>query len=115
MEFRSFCGDFGFYFKGDENLLKVLIRGLMFSWCRDFFGCFVREQVDGGRIVRRFLVFQKRDVGDGSENGVKVDRCENKFGDVIVRSKGKRGVRDSFQVFSSCRWVDFGIYFWNME
>lgn len=57
MELRSLCGDFGLYPKGDENLLKVLTRGLMFPWCRDPSGCFVREQVDGGRTVRRPPVF----------------------------------------------------------
>lgn len=33
-------------------------------------------------------------LGGGSENGAKVDRFESRFGDVIARSKGKRGQRE---------------------
>lgn len=41
-------------------------------------------------------------LGDGSENGAKVDRFEGRFGDVIAGSKGKRGARENDRVSGSC-------------
>lgn len=53
-------------------------------------------------------------LGENSENGPKVDRLENRFEDVIARSKGTRGIRKNAWVSGLCLWVDTGIRARNM-
>lgn len=52
-------------------------------------------------------------LGDGSENGAKVDRFEGRFGDVIAGSKGKRGARENDRVSGSCCGAGTGTSAWN--
>lgn len=59
MELRSLCGDFELYPKGDENLLKVLTRGVMFPWCRDPSGCFVENRLMEAELLGGLQCFRR--------------------------------------------------------
>lgn len=45
-------------------------------------------------------------LGDGCENGAKVDRPENNYGDVIARNKGESIVRNNSPLSGLCHWGD---------
>lgn len=51
-------------------------------------------------------------LGDGCENGAKVDRSENNSEDVIAKSEGKSIVRNNSPVSGLCHRRDTGTRCW---